>query len=537
MFLGFIGFSLLAAVLLHLARSRVSDIYQLPIFEHLFVRFDTIGLIVACGVVVLALFFVEREWNWKIIPRWIAQHAAITASIIFFLLSIGTLTAYHNYPLCMDEWAPFFQAMAFAEGHLSGKYPPAIIDYAVPFGRNFFFAASAISGKVVSHYLPSFALLLSPFVFLKIPWALNPLLASLSILLVKRMCRVLKMENHIAGLAILFFVASPAFTIMSMSYYSMTAHLFFNIGFTYLLLRKRYFVAGIAGSIALTLHNPFPHISYAIPWLIWATISERKHFKAILHLCIGYLPLSLLCGLGWALFKGSIAADQHLIGLQAQPLSTYESMLQSNFGLPTVVVIYYRLIGLSKLALWAVPGLLPLALLGFQRMRHDIIWRLIGISATTSFLAYFAVEVDQGHGWGYRYFHHAFVCLPLLAVAAVYVSKHSDMIGRFLITVILGSIFASTALRAIQVHTFIGDHLAQVPEMALGKTRVIWIRPWEGYYTTDLVHNPPFLNSHTLYLLSPQLESEQTVMRSSFPSYKPLTPNPHERVWVRENDN
>src|SRR5258708_28116678 len=32
-----------------------------------------------------------------------------------------------------------------------------------------------------------------------------------------------------------------------------------------------------------------------------------------------------------------------------------------------------------------------------------------------TFCAYFFVSLDQGHGWGYRYFHGAFGVIPILA--------------------------------------------------------------------------------------------------------------------------
>jgi hypothetical protein len=51
--------------------------------------------------------------------------------------------------------------------------------------------------------------------------------------------------------------------------------------------------------LALFLHNPFPHVLFAFPcvvWLVW----KRGIRSELLALASGYLPLSLLLGVGWS---------------------------------------------------------------------------------------------------------------------------------------------------------------------------------------------------------------------------------------------
>ena len=58
---------------------------------------------------------------------------------------------------------------------------------------------------------------------------------------------------------------------MRFPYYSMQAHLTANLLFVWLLLKPtpyRAFGAGVVGSLALVLHNPFPHMLFAAPWII-----------------------------------------------------------------------------------------------------------------------------------------------------------------------------------------------------------------------------------------------------------------------------
>ena len=61
-----------------------------------------------------------------------------------------------------------------------------------------------------------------------------------------------------------------------------------------------------------------------------------------------------------------------------------------------------------------------LAVVGALRWRRDALCRLLTASALLTLFGYFLVPVDQGHGWGYRYFHSAWMALPLLATAALF---------------------------------------------------------------------------------------------------------------------
>src|SRR5438067_426521 len=45
--------------------------------------------------------------------------------------------------------------------------------------------------------------------------------------------------------------------------------------------------------------------------------------------------------------------------------------------------------------------------------------RLFAASALLTLAGYFFVPYDQGHGWGYRYFHASWGALPLLAACAL----------------------------------------------------------------------------------------------------------------------
>ena len=103
----------------------------------------------------------------------------LNAAVLF---AIGTQVVYHDQPLSMDEYAPYFQSQLFASGHLSAHFPVDMVNLLVPAPfQNYFLSTSTSTGDVASKYWPSFALLLTPFTLLCISWACNGVLSGLTI--------------------------------------------------------------------------------------------------------------------------------------------------------------------------------------------------------------------------------------------------------------------------------------------------------------------------------------------------------------------
>ena len=276
-----------------------------PIFFALFTYFDWRATMWMLGTLVVLLLI--PAWpRARSLLTWIGEHATVTALLSTAVMCVGALTVYRAHPLSMDEYAPVFQSQAFAAGHLTGQFPPGLFDWLVPKGfQNYFLNVSHTTGAVASSYWPAFALLLTPFTWLGIPWACNPVLSGLTVLVIHRLALKLFDSVETAGLAVLFTLASPVFFADGISYYSMTGHMLFNGVFVLLLLEAtpwRLIAAGVAGSIALTLHNPVPHMLFAAPWIVWLATRERGVQK-LAWLALGYLPLCLLLGVGWFWFS------------------------------------------------------------------------------------------------------------------------------------------------------------------------------------------------------------------------------------------
>src|SRR6202012_5451456 len=120
---------------------------------------------------------------------------------------------------------PFLQGQAFAAGHLTSQYPPDLIDWMIPDFFQHNFLEFSDSGAVASNYWPAFALLLVPFIWLGVPWACNPVISGLTLLVVRRLALELFEDREAAGLAVLLTVASPVLFGAGISYYSEPAHL------------------------------------------------------------------------------------------------------------------------------------------------------------------------------------------------------------------------------------------------------------------------------------------------------------------------
>src|SRR5688572_2668882 len=342
-----------------------------PIFRALLTSFDPHGNALLLAIVIAA-FFLRRNKAPLALVRLAGEHPWPTTAIAFVALCAGSLLAYHNQPLSMDEYVPLFQAHAFATGSLHGLFPPPLMDFLVPkFFQGHFFTVSHVSGAVVGQYWPAFGLLLTPFVWLGVPWAANPALGALAVPLVHHLALRLVGSREAAGWAVLLALASPAIVVQSISYYSMQANLVCNGLFVLLLLTPspvRALLAGVIGSVALTLHNPVPHMLFAVAFI--ARLAWRRELVSLVALAAGYAPLCALLGAGWYQYLGTFAAEVKERGghvfASGSAVGSAPAILADFLRVPDLRIVYSRIAGLAKLWTWASAGLLVLAAMGLR---------------------------------------------------------------------------------------------------------------------------------------------------------------------------
>lgn len=534
------------------------NLYSQPAFFHLFARYDLTGAVLLILIMFAVAVLVKKSPGSPIdaILSKIINSPFILALVAFGFLSLGAFFVYHKHPLSMDEYMPYFQSSIFSQGKLWGNYPPELVPWLlIP---NFFSVYSAESGRVISDYWPGFALLMTPFMRLGIPWLLNPLIGAGTLLLLWYYSKKIFPDPSATGWVLLLTIASTAFSVNSLSFYSMNAHLFLNLLYATLLLKRspiRLFSAGLVGSLALVLHNPVPHILFSTPWIVWLLLKKGR-IKNLAILFSGYLPISVLLGFGWVWLKmfiskgGAAAATGQFKGTanwvqsQIQPdnivslnmISTLfqkaVSIVQNVFKFPDFHLLWLRLLGSLKLFTWAVPGLPLLALFGTRHLKGNRHLQLWGWSAICTLAGYMFVPHSQGHGWGFRYFYSAWATLPLLAAAFL----KSDTIKNsqwkhFVGATALFSLIICTGLRFYQVHQFIGQHLSQLPELEKGKNYVCILNTRKGYYVRDLIQNDPFLRGPVITLRRINHEKDQKMMSKMFPTAIRVFESESTLVW------
>ncbi|GGP23733.1 hypothetical protein [Silvimonas iriomotensis] len=532
--------TLLAITCTHaLALRQAVNPFVWPIFARLLFVEDAFTLQAMLVVIVLGFIGLKRDASvW--LDRsadWIGEHPGSFALGVSLVTAAVGRAVYMNHPFAMDEFTVLYQSQLFAHGQLAAKYPPGLLNWVIPYEfQNYFLLVNSSTGTVASAYWPGFALLLTPFALLDLGWLANPVIAGLISWVTVRFGTEIFKSARAAGLTALFLLLTPVFWADSISFYSMNAILLFNLLFAWGVWRGTtgsIFAAGMAGGLAICMHNPVPHILFALPWWVW--LLRDRAWRKLLILGAGYLPLGLLLGLGWVLFRvghfpaanGPATAQQH-----GSALATYLDSLSGVVHLPSITVLLARLGSTIKLWAWAWPGLIVLAIAGLRHMNQPV--RLMAWSFGVTFAGFFLVPFDQGHGWGYRYVQYAFLALPLLAVAYVEARPvvEQTRLKSVVAVLLLGSLFIQLPLQMWQINRIISLDLAQLPTVAPDSKTVMFIRDNAGFYTQDLVQNDPFLRSNHVRLISHGDEADARFVTSLFPGSTLQQRNQVASLWI-----
>ena len=524
--------------------SYLSPVGLTRIFFFLFANEDRGAAVLALLILIVAALLPARS-AVRGVFQWAGARPLVVAGVSLVGLCVGAIVVYHNHPLSMDEYSAYFQSRVFAAGHLAGQFPPAQMDWLIPKGfQNYFLSVSHSSGRVASVYWPSHALILAPFTLLGIPWACNPVLSALTLLLIHRLALEIFEDTEAAGFALLMTAASPVFFGMGISYYSMPAHLLANCAYALLLMRPtplKAAAAGMVGAVALTLHNPVPHFLFAVPWFVWVA-TRNGGARLLASLCAGYLPLCALLGIGWVELTDHLRAAGAAPTPGLQAANRFGAML-AVFESPDPTVLLARAIGVAKVWVWAVPGLLILACYGAVRERRNSICLLLSASALLTLVGYCFFPADQGHGWGYRYFHSAWMALPLLATAALFrlpraakdahvQSAFEDGETRgFIASCVVLTLVLGTGFRAWQIEGFIARDIAQVPHYRGGESRVVILDTRFSFYGVDLVQNDPFLRGGEIRMVSHGKAADEQMMAEQYPQFRRVFADRYGAVW------
>lgn len=513
-------------------------------FWLLFRRFEVVGSGLALALLLLAAALARRRAGQlaeAIVARLAAFPRAITVAAVA-LLAIGARFVYHAHPLSMDEYVALFQARVFAAGRLTGHFPPALLDWLVPpVARLLFFEVSPVSGRIAEIHWPGFALLLTPFVVLGVPWACNAVLAGAALLLLANFARRTLDDDEAAGWALVIAIGSAAFVVDAISYYSMTAHLLANLAFASLLLaprRRRLFAAGLVGGFACTLNQPYPHFLFALPWIAELARGRGRGARLAL-LALGYLPGVLGGVLGWVALRGSIRRDggAALSGVATAAggaAGRFLSQATRMLAWPSVELGWARTLGYIKLMDWAVPGLLVLAWCGWRSCRHREPMGRVGASFALTVVGYWFTPPGntQGHGWGFRYLHSTWWALPIFAAALVARWNPERRSWRPLVAVLaLLGLVISVPVHLVEVERWIAQHLAQgLPRTGAGRELHL-LDNRQGFYVRDLAQNDPFLRDPVIVGVSQGEERDRAMVQVLFPGARVTIADRRGTAW------
>ena len=500
-----------------------------PIFYDLLNSYDRPTAAFGVFVCLAALLWKKPAPLLRLVD-YLGRYVAATAATSGALFAACAVGVYKDYPLSMDEYSAVFQSKVFASGHLAAQLPPPLVPWLIAPGFNgYFLLISGQTGRGIETYWPGFALVLAPFQLLGIPWLCNATLAGLAIFLIHRITLEVTGDRRAAGWAMLFALASSAFWANAISYYSMQAHLTANLLYAWLLIKPtagRSFAAGLVGALALLLHNPVPHILFAAPWLIAFALDDSMR-RRLIPLALGYAP-AVAVGLAWTWLRSDIAP--------AAQSAVMGTTLRSVFMLPDADILNMRVAAAAKMWVWALPCLFYFAFLGYLRARDNRHVRLLMLSAVCTFAGYLFVHLDQGHGWGYRYFHSAWGVVPILAACAL--TGRSDT-GRGLVTfagaAAVLSLLTLVPFQLMQIDGFISRHLAMVPAAKRPGGNVYFIDFRDGYYLADMIQMDPLLRSEDLYLATRGSALDEQLIQSNWPSAVQCGSAPGVEQWCLRN--
>ena len=418
----------------------------------------------AAALVLTSLLFglwLTRRPRQISIPEATDRRLLLVSIATFALLAIGALIVFGTSPATPDEQVMLFQARLFSQFKVIGQYPPGLVDQMLLPAYHNTMILVGTDGRTMSVYWPGWALLMTPFVWLGVPWLLGPAMAALGVFLIGKLATLLT-DARAGTIAVLLALTSGAFLLNGMSIYPAVGHLTLSLLYAWLLLRGRtrdFILAGLVGGLALVFNNPLPHAAFALPWVLWLLASPARR-KRLVPLALGYIP-GLVVLVGWLLLEGSIRT-----GNSNAVTAAWIDRISLLISVPTLTTVNLRFWELVRAWAWSAPGLLVLAWVGWRSARENVGLRLLGASFVATVLLYTLFPSDQGLGYGSRYYHVAWGALPILAAVPLVTVGWERLRNMTLAAAIVGLVLV-VPLEASYAH-----NLASVSARPMSQLRV-----------------------------------------------------------------
>ena len=462
------------------------------VFYYLFARNEPAGLlVVALFSAGAALWFrrsqllvEDRPVEKGILTGRVCIALAVVVSAI---AAIGTQIVFHNYLVTADEYLADFQARIFLRGKLQAEVPSAWVSAERFLNLPFFVRYFPANHSWNSVYLPVYAAMRAVFQSVGLQSLLNPFLAGLTVLAIYGTARNIWPESKTNALVAIGLLASSSqFLVMSMTSYSMPAHLALNAIWLWLYSRPDrgwFYLAPLVGALAIGLHQPIVHALFALPFLFRLVLQRR--WRAVLI----FAPIYIAgCALWFAWQTRYQVGGNAGIGSFFKILNPRMPIIQS--------MNLLLIIGWASLA---TPLLAVLGASQFFKVRPIIQDSILSCLLTFGF--YFFFYLDQAHGWGYRYFHGAIACFLIVAVAGF--NRLSNLVGqqratKFVLVGIAASLLVQFPVRCFEAERFVRPYARTAAAIHAIPKDIVAFDWRDAWYSADLIRNDPFLEQRPI---------------------------------------
>ncbi|MEX2191064.1 MAG: glycosyltransferase family 39 protein, partial [Bacteroidota bacterium] len=357
-----------------------------------------------------------------------SQRTFLAACFLIFLVATNlvSLFVFEHLPHVQDSIAQVFHAKIFAQGHFTAP-PPVLPEF-------FQFLQMILRDRWYSQYPPGHILLLTPATLAGIPWVVNPLFGSLSILLLYFLGRELHGEKT-GRIAALLALASPFLLFMSSEFMNHTTALFFFLLFLLFFVKAIRSGRGIDGLISgsalgwVILTRPYSAAALALPFLLYGLAVLLKRGPDVWRAGIGFtvsliLFLSLLLGFNFVTNGDPLVFGfQTLWGVQVSPGFGGSNAGEAHTPVKGIAQAISSLNGMNKhLFEWPLPSLIFVAV--FFAARGKGLWDFLLLASFFSVLA--AYFFYWFHDWcfGPRFLYET--SGPLIILTARGILKFPD---------------------------------------------------------------------------------------------------------------
>lgn len=479
-------------------------------YHYTFVRFEPLALVALAAFFALLAWMLYRqaapsEKTARLLDG--RRLPIVIALAVLVATGAGRFLVEQNFDLSIDEYLNDFEVRILDRHHLVATVPPEWRGEAdamkVPY-QNY----NAPKGYWASGFLPGMASLYYLFGKIDLDWALSPLLAGASVLLLAALARRAfpGRETLAANIAILVLASSPQFLAMAMTKFAWTAHLAGTLLWVWLFTHPRrgvFLLTPLLGALLIGLHQPHVHPLVAAPFVLRLMRDRRwKDFSwFVLCYSIGafawYQVFALLRPVGFA--SGSDL--NNLLPAQGAWL------------IPVILSLIFATFHAITFLAWSCPVLLPFLGLFILTWKQQPVFVRDGFfAAVLTFCFYLSFPHPQGHGWGFRYLHPACGLLALAAAGgalALCREGWSAQVSRALLAGLAFSLLVQIPYRAYEIRTMVRPLALTWRYISTQPVDFVRIKTADFWYSWDLIRNDPWLKQKPIIFYDERLTPGQ----------------------------